>query len=82
VREFFLGKFFLPARRSDTFSESFVDLLHSRNCACMLSGQSTAYREAFYRVITLVRNISVVNCAVGPWEKLPMLLSALFERLN
>jgi hypothetical protein len=29
--------------------------LHSRNCACMLSGQSTSYRKASYRE-TILKN--------------------------
>src|SRR4029077_15016637 len=30
-----------------------MNFLHSRNCPCMLSGQSTSYREASYREIYL-----------------------------
>src|SRR5262249_30984041 len=35
------------------FSNFFLNLLHSRNCPCMLSIQSTAYKKAIYRETTL-----------------------------
>lgn len=48
-----LGKPLLPAQLRNSFSKFFLGLLHSRHCPCMLSGQSTTYRETTYRRYTL-----------------------------
>ena len=48
----FLGKALFSAQVGDALAKFFLNLLHSRNCPCMLSGQSTTYRETTYRVYT------------------------------
>src|SRR5579859_6744700 len=38
-----------------------MNFLHSRHCPCMLSGQSTTYREAIYRETTLENGDSTMK---------------------
>ena len=44
------GESALFAEFRNSFAEFFMNFLHSRNCPCMLSGQSTSYRKTSYRM--------------------------------